>query len=137
MEFLSKSLDDNERFASWFAETYQNPSVVLLTGEMGAGKTTLMKALCKKLGAKDEVSSPTFSLVNEYKTASGKIYHFDLYRLKKASELPDMGFEEYLDSGQWCFIEWPQIAEPLLPKNAISLTIEVEEDIRKISVVQD
>jgi tRNA threonylcarbamoyladenosine biosynthesis protein TsaE len=137
MEFVSRSIQDNNELAEWFKTAFPNPSIVLMIGGMGAGKTTMMKSLCKELGSSDEVSSPTFSLVNEYKTPSGKIFHFDLYRLKKPSELLDMGFEEYIDSGHWCFIEWPQMAEPFLPENKITLTIQVEDEVRRISVKQD
>ncbi len=134
MEFFSQSIQDNDHFAEWFVKTYPSPSIVLLHGTMGAGKTTIMKSLCKALGSSDDASSPTFSLVNEYHCPSGKIFHFDLYRLKNPTELLDMGFEEYLDSGAWCFIEWPELGERFLPALAIHLNIEVEGETRKISV---
>jgi tRNA threonylcarbamoyladenosine biosynthesis protein TsaE len=134
MEFFSQSTEDNDRFAEWFATTYPKPSIVLLHGTMGAGKTTIMKSLCKALGSSDDVSSPTFSLVNEYQCFHGKIFHFDLYRIKKPSELLDMGFEEYVDSGEWCFIEWPELAESILPTETIHLSIQVEGETRKITV---
>jgi tRNA threonylcarbamoyladenosine biosynthesis protein TsaE len=134
MEFISNSKEDNDRFADWFEKAFPKPSIVLLKGTMGAGKTTLMKSLCKALGSSDDVSSPTFSLVNEYRCPNGKIFHFDLYRLKKPTELLDMGFEEYVDSGAYCFIEWPELAEKFLPANAIHLSIQVEGETRKITV---
>lgn len=100
-----------------------------LHGSMGAGKTTFIKALCHYLGTSDSVTSPTFTLVNEY-TVPGKksIFHFDFYRINKITELYDFGFEEYIDSGHYCFIEWPGIAGELISKNCVVIKISVEED---------
>lgn len=109
--------------------------ILLFYGEMGAGKTTLIKLLCEALGVTDNTSSPTFSIMNEYKTRSGNnIYHFDLYRLKKSAEAIDMGIEEYLYSGNYCFIEWPEIAEALYPENCVSVRISIENEKRIISL---
>ncbi len=100
-------------------------------GEMGAGKTTFIKAICKELGVLHEVTSPSFAIVNEYKTKNNTIiYHFDLYRIEKLPELLDIGFEEYLDSNAIIFIEWPEIAENLLPKTTVSVGISVVEGKR-------
>lgn len=85
--------------------------VLLLKGNLGAGKTTFTQHLLKKMGVAEQVSSPTYSIVNEYGTANGKIYHFDLYRMNSEEEVFDMGMEEYLDSGSFCIIEWPEIYE--------------------------
>lgn len=106
-----------------------NPhKVVLFNGLMGAGKTTFIKSLCKHLGVEDVTSSPTFSLVNEYKTIEGSsIYHFDLYRINSELEALDMGIDDYLYSGNWCFIEWPEKIPNLLPDNVTTVTIRGTE----------
>ena len=93
---------------------------------MGAGKTTLIKALCECLGTNEPVTSPTFSIVNEYAGAGDKIYHFDFYRLKNQTEALDMGYEEYFYSGAYCFIEWPEKIPGLLPEHFIKIRIEVQ-----------
>ena len=98
--------------------------VILFYGEMGVGKTTLIKELAKQLGVSDIVSSPTFSLVNEYHSEKGaKIYHFDFYRINKEEEAMDMGIEEYFYSDNWCFVEWPNKVENLLPLKSVIITI--------------
>jgi tRNA threonylcarbamoyladenosine biosynthesis protein TsaE len=95
----------------------------IFDGEMGAGKTTLIKSICKNLGVIDEVSSPTFSIVNEYKTVDGKtVYHFDFYRIKSIEEVYDMGVEDYFNSGNICLIEWPEKIKEIL-ENEIALQI--------------
>ena len=94
--------------------------ILLFYGEMGSGKTTLIKELAKQLGVEDVTSSPTFSLVNEYHSKNGEIlYHFDFYRIEDEEEAYDMGIEEYFDSGAWCFIEWPENVENLLPLESV------------------
>jgi len=96
---------------------------------MGVGKTTLIKELIKQLGSLDNVSSPTFSLVNEYDSRKGeKIYHFDFYRIKSEEEALDMGIEDYLYSDIWCFIEWPEKVKNLLPLNAVEIHLTLNED---------
>lgn len=98
-------------------------------GEMGAGKTTLVKALCKELDVIDAPTSPSFSIVNEYhRQPEGKIYHFDFYRINNAQEVIDIGVEEYLCSGNYCFIEWPEKIHNLLPENFVRVRIEVQSD---------
>lgn len=101
------------------------PSVVAIYGKMGAGKTTLIRHLCKLIGVADIVQSPTFSIVNEYRSGNSEkpVYHFDFYRIKKLEEAFDLGYEDYLFSGSWCFIEWPELIEPLLPPETIRLGI--------------
>jgi tRNA threonylcarbamoyladenosine biosynthesis protein TsaE len=104
-------------------------------GSMGAGKTTFITAICKELGVVDLVSSPTFSIINEYSTNEGlPVYHFDFYRIRKAEELLDIGFEEYCDGNEYCFIEWPEKAEELVPENFLKVEIaEIDKGKRSIS----
>jgi tRNA threonylcarbamoyladenosine biosynthesis protein TsaE len=103
----------------------KNARIFLFYGEMGAGKTTIIKSLCEKLGVAEPVTSPTFSIVNEYQGQDGKIFHFDFYRLKNETEALDMGYEEYFYSGAYCFIEWPEKIPGLLPEHYIRIKIEV------------
>ena len=115
-----------------------NPKKILLfNGEMGIGKTTLIKQLCKSLGVEDATSSPTFSLVNEYYTTNNQIvYHFDFYRLNKETEALDMGVDDYLYSENWCFIEWSEKIASLIPEEHSTITIELaEEGKRKLELV--
>lgn len=111
--------------------------ILAFYGSMGAGKTTIIKTVCKVLGAVDIVSSPTFTLVNEYNTSKGDtIYHIDFYRIKKKDEVYDFGFEEYLSGGSYCFMEWPELVEDLLPPETVRIRISVgsnEERILDIS----
>ena len=104
---------------------YLTERVIVFRGEMGAGKTTLIKALVKAMRSSDTVSSPTFALVNPYMSEEGAIYHFDFYRIKKEEEAFDIGFEEYLYSGDWCFIEWAERVPSYLPEKYIAIDIEV------------
>ncbi len=109
--------------------------IFILSGELGAGKTALIKSFCQKLDVKDDVTSPTFSILNEYVTAGGDpVYHFDLYRLKSRTELFDFGYEVYFYSGNHCFIEWPEIAGDLIPEDHVAIRIEVEQGVRHIKV---
>lgn len=103
--------------------------VVALDAPMGTGKTTLIKQLCEEMGTEDVVNSPTFAIVNVYDIKDGnEIYHFDCYRLKEIREAIDFGAEEYLYSGNWCFVEWPEIISPILPEDTITWKIRVKED---------
>lgn len=97
-------------------------------GDMGAGKTTLIKALCAALGVEDRVSSPTFSIVNEYESPLGPVYHFDFYRLKNIQEAYDMGYEEYFYSPAYCLVEWPEKIEELLPERYIAVQITIDSE---------
>lgn len=110
-------------------------SVILLNGNMGAGKTTFVKYFCKELGIEDSASSPTFSIVNEYHSPKfGNIYHFDLYRLKDLEEAFDIGIEDYLYSGNICLIEWPDVIKDILPEKYIEVNIEVENNHRNFII---
>jgi tRNA threonylcarbamoyladenosine biosynthesis protein TsaE len=102
--------------------------IFLFYGDMGAGKTTFIKALCQELGVTDVVTSPTFSIVNEYAGTNANVYHFDFYRLKNQNEALDMGYEEYFYSGDYCLIEWPEKIPDLLPPHYIRVTISVTRE---------
>lgn len=110
-----------------------NIKVFTFDGEMGSGKTTFIKELCRVLGSKDNFSSPTYSIVNEYQSANGKIFHFDFYRVVDAEELFDLGLEEYIESGNYCFIEWPYLAETFLPMPYLSIIIIHSQNNRYLS----
>lgn len=112
-----------------FVESMAKATVFAFYGEMGAGKTTFIKAICRELGVKDNISSPTFALVYEYFSESrGAIYHFDLYRIKSIVELYDLGYEDYFFGGNLCFIEWPEMAGDLLPEDAVKVYISINPD---------
>lgn len=123
------TLDDLHSKAKEFIDIIGSPCVVVFYAPMGAGKTTFIKAICEELGANDQVSSPTFALVNEYETRDGQLlYHFDCYRLKNLAEAFDIGAEEYFYSGNFCFVEWPEKIEQLLPDNTVKVSITVGND---------
>ena len=130
MEIKIQSLDHIHEAAREFIAAMGDNTVFALYGKMGAGKTTIIKALCQELGVEDVVTSPTFAVINEYRSdiAGELIYHFDFYRIKKLEEVYDMGYEDYFYSGALCFIEWPELVEELLPGNTIKVTIEEQED---------
>ena len=122
--FENVSLGDLEELAKKLIREAGSTRVIIFNGEMGSGKTTFIKVIGHFLGIKDGMSSPTFSIVNEYETDSGeKIYHFDFYRLKNELEAYDIGTEEYLDSGSYCLIEWPDKITGLLPEKYIEVSI--------------
>lgn len=135
MNLLIKSLNELDNAASQII-TFSNTSrIFLFYGEMGAGKTTLIKSLCKSLGVAEPVTSPTFSIVNEYIGTSQKVYHFDFYRLKNQTEALDLGYEEYFYSGAWCFIEWPEKIPDLLPQHFIEIKIRLlGNEAREINI---
>lgn len=112
-----------------------NGKTLLFFGEMGVGKTTLIKELAKQLGFNDVVSSPTFSLVNEYESENDKLYHFDFYRINDISEAMDMGFEEYVDSCHWNLIEWPEKILQLIPENSVYIYLtKIDDNIRSLRI---
>ncbi len=107
--------------------------IIAFYGSMGAGKTTIIKAVCENLGAIDYATSPTFTLVNEYKTESGNsLFHFDFYRIKKTEEVFDFGIEEYFTGESYCFLEWPELIEDILPEETLRIRIEVKDDGQRI-----
>lgn len=114
-------------------DAYPTARVFAFDAPMGTGKTTLIKELCAELGSEDVVNSPTFAIVNVYDSPKGEIYHFDCYRLKGPEEAMDMGAEEYLYSGNYCFVEWPDVIERLLPPDTVRVSIRQEGDKRVIS----
>lgn len=109
--------------------------IILFFAPMGAGKTTLINELCRQLGVTEQPSSPTFSIVNEYQSANGTLFHFDFYRLKDEREAYDLGYEDYFFSGNYCFVEWPEKIKNLLPETVTSLSISILKDgSRKIAL---
>jgi len=136
--FTLSNAYEAERIARGILSAFVHARIFALHGDLGAGKTTLIKGFCAALGVQDQTSSPSFGIVNEYRAASGEpVYHFDLYRLKAASELEGIGFTEYVDNGAYCFIEWPELAAELLPADTLHLRITVQPDgARHIAVDQ-
>lgn len=130
MEIKIDSLDHIHEAARTFINNMGEHTVFAMYGKMGAGKTTFTKAVCEELGVEDVINSPTFAIVNEYRseTTGELIYHFDFYRIKKLEEVYDMGYEDYFYSGALCFIEWPELVEELLPEDAVKVTIKENED---------
>lgn len=124
-----ESLSELPKVAEAVLGELRGRSVVLFRGPMGAGKTTLISRIAAALGAEDTVTSPTFALVNQYEGEGGRrIYHFDFYRINNVEEALDLGYEEYFYSGDLCLVEWPEKIEPLLPEDAMTVTITVGED---------
>ncbi|MFV0312314.1 MAG: tRNA (adenosine(37)-N6)-threonylcarbamoyltransferase complex ATPase subunit type 1 TsaE [Dysgonomonas sp.] len=129
MNITIKSLESIGQAATEFVKSMGDNTVFAFRGEMGAGKTTFIKAICEKLGVSDTINSPTFAIVNEYRSDSGElIYHFDFYRINKVEEAFDFGYEDYFYSGSLCFIEWPELIENLLPADTVNVSIKVLED---------
>jgi tRNA threonylcarbamoyladenosine biosynthesis protein TsaE len=124
-----RSLENINETAQKFIDQIGNKTVFAFNGKMGAGKTTFIKSICETMGVKETVNSPTFSIVNEYEAADGRIiYHFDCYRINKIQEALDLGAEEYLYSGNLCFIEWSENIAPILPDLLVKVDIEELED---------
>ena len=131
-----ESLSELPKVAEAVLGELRGRSVVLFRGPMGAGKTTLISRIAAALGAEDTETSPTFALVNQYEGEGGRrIYHFDFYRINNVEEALDLGYEEYFYSGELCLVEWPEKIEPLLPEDAMTVTITVGEDERRIFTI--
>ncbi len=132
---MTYGLDQLEDVSKYILKHSQS-NVYLLFGEMGVGKTTLIKALVKALGSEDNVSSPTYSLVNEYHTQDKPIYHFDFYRIKDIEEVYDMGFEDYLAQDAYILIEWPEMIEELWPEHYSKVDISLKDDKRVFKIAR-
>lgn len=129
MTYEIKNLNEIDQIAKKFLVELEKNKIFCFDGEMGAGKTTFIKALCKSLGVNENINSPTFSIVNEYETDDGKIiYHFDCYRINKIEDAINIGIIEYLESGNICFIEWAENISPLLPDEYLKVKIIVNND---------
>jgi tRNA threonylcarbamoyladenosine biosynthesis protein TsaE len=127
------SLNELNKTADKFLRSYPGERIFAFYGEMGVGKTTFIKALCEELHVVDYVTSPTFALINEYQTADSKsIYHLDFYRTKSIQEAYDMGYEDYFASGDYCFIEWPELIESLLPPVTVKVYIREEKNKKRV-----
>ncbi|GAA4145830.1 tRNA (adenosine(37)-N6)-threonylcarbamoyltransferase complex ATPase subunit type 1 TsaE [Sphingobacterium kyonggiense] len=131
MEFVAASIADLPAAADWLLEQSAENRVFVFKAPMGAGKTSFIKVICSQLGVTDATSSPTFSIVNEYESANGPVYHFDFYRLKDEQEAFDLGYEEYFYSGDYCFVEWPEKIPNLIPEDAVEVNITVDEDLKR------
>lgn len=129
LEFKITSLENIEQIANEFIAKMGDNKLFAFYGEMGVGKTTFIKQLCKQLGVDGEITSPTFSLVNEYHTSEENIlFHFDFYRIENPEEALDFGLYEYLDSGNICLMEWPEMIEDLLPEETVRVAITLNND---------
>lgn len=137
MEIKINSIEQIHQAAKEFIAAMGDNTVFAFYGKMGAGKTTFIKAICEELGVTDVINSPTFAIVNEYRSdeAGELIYHFDFYRIQKLDEVYDMGYEDYFYSGALCFIEWPELIDELLPGDAVKVNISEETDGTRTVVV--
>lgn len=137
LEIKINSLDGIADAARQFVDAMGENKVFAMFGPMGVGKTTFIKAVCEVFGVQDTITSPTFAIVNEYRTDSGEqIFHFDFYRIRKVEEAYDMGYEDYIYSGAVCFLEWPELIEELLPDDAVRVTLTEEEDGTRTITIQ-
>lgn len=137
MKQINYSLQEIDTAARFFVENMGDRTVFAFRGSMGAGKTTLIKAICQVLGVEDEVNSPTFALVNEYRSDTAElIYHFDFYRINKLEEVFDFGYEDYFYSGSLCFIEWPEKIEDLLPGDVVEVSITEQPDSSRLLTME-
>ncbi len=134
MQLTIKSIETIHETAREFINAVKGKgSCLAFYAPMGAGKTTFIKAVCEELGVKDVITSPTFAIINEYTDGEGKpIYHFDFYRIKKQEEVSDMGCDDYFYSGNYCFMEWPELVEDTLPDDVVKITITPQGDGSRI-----
>jgi tRNA threonylcarbamoyladenosine biosynthesis protein TsaE len=131
MEIVVASPEGMRVVARQVLDACKDKRIFAIYGDLGAGKTTLVKALCAELGADDVVKSPTFAIVNVYNAKADEVYHFDFYRIRDLVEVFDLGYEEYFDSGKYCFIEWPEMIAPLLPDDAATVHITVTGELTR------
>jgi len=139
--YTANSTHDLAKIAKELLEKFKNENIFAFYGKMGSGKTTFIKEICKQLNVNDVITSPTFAIINEYTCIEGsKIYHFDFYRIESQEEVFDFGYEEYIFSGNRCFIEWPELIENLLPQTYVRIDIEEQSNgsrtftFRKVSI---
>lgn len=132
MEIAINGLSDLPQVAQQLLEFSKGEKIFIFDGEMGAGKTTFIKIFCKTLGVQDVVSSPTYSIVNEYESPNGSVFHFDFYRIKDIREAYDLGYEEYFYGGGICLIEWPERVAELLPANLVKVEIAIIDEYRRV-----
>lgn len=134
-EKIVYNLNEIDKISKIILDNIKHINIVLLKGDLGSGKTTLVKSILKKLGVNDEIKSPTFSIVNEYDHPSGPIYHFDLYRIEKIDELDVIGFEEYIDNCNICFIEWPEVGMEKIFGNYMQINLgHIDDNKREILI---
>jgi tRNA threonylcarbamoyladenosine biosynthesis protein TsaE len=126
--FHAKRLQDLHGIAGSIIKAAGNERIMAFYGQMGVGKTTLIRSVCKCLGVTTEVTSPTFAIVNEYPSDEGLVFHFDFYRINRISEALDFGIDEYFDGGGWCLIEWPEKLEELLPESTVRVFLTENPD---------
>jgi tRNA threonylcarbamoyladenosine biosynthesis protein TsaE len=137
--YLAQTVDDLDQLVGKLMKPIKEHNIWTFSGDLGAGKTTLIQRICARLGVVDHVHSPTFNLVNEYITDQDDIiYHFDLFRIRNQDEVLDIGWHDYIDSGSLCLIEWPEKIASLLPEEAVQVRIDMNEDLsRRISIYQN
>lgn len=135
MELVLENINDINKVVEVITPLSKHYKHFLFDAPMGAGKTTIIKSLCENLGVQESISSPTYSIVNEYETTTGElIYHFDLYRLNEEDELLDIGIDEILESNSLCFFEWPEKILNFLPSNYVRINIQVQDEKRVITI---
>ena len=136
-EKIVYNLSEIDKISKIIVDNIKHINIVLLKGDLGSGKTTLVKSILKELGVNDEIKSPTFSIVNEYDHPSGPIYHFDLYRIEKIDELDVIGFEEYIDNCNICFIEWPEVGMEKIFGNYMQINLgHIDDNKREILITK-
>lgn len=135
MEIQVQTEDQMLELVRQVARQFPEQRIFFLQGDLGSGKTSFVKKFAKHLGSTDEITSPSFSIIQEYESPRGTIYHMDLYRLEDVSEIEELGLEEYLESGNWCFIEWPNILPEWMKEGGLTINIFIEgPDTRKIVI---